>query len=114
MLVGSNIIKRNAICLVGIVAFIAVCGVWLIGAPSAYEHLLVLWGVAPFRFPFVDIDGSLAAWECARKGIDVIIADPCDVLQRGYNYSPFWMTLRWIPLGRSDRIAVGLILSLSF
>ncbi|HEV2188220.1 MAG TPA: hypothetical protein VGR70_13505 [Stellaceae bacterium] len=114
MLTGFSLIKRTAAGFVGIVAFIAIGGLWLAGAHSAYEHLLALWGIVPFRYPFVDVDGSLAAWECARKGVDVIIADPCDVLQRGYNYSPFWMTLSWIPLDRADRITVGVALGLSF
>ena len=110
----SNLLARTVPSFVGLAALIIVSGLWLSGAQSIYEQLLTFWGTAPFRYPFVDLDGSLAAWECARKGVDVIVANPCDVLQRGYNYSPFWMTLSWIPLGRPDRIAAGLLLAVSF
>jgi hypothetical protein len=110
----SNLIARTVPSFLGLVALTIVGGIWLSGAQSIYEQLLTFWGTAPFRYPFVDIDGSLAAWECARTGVDVIVANRCDVLQRGYNYSPFWMTLKSIPLGRPDRIAVGLVLAVLF
>jgi hypothetical protein len=110
----SNIFARIAPSLVGLVALMVVTGLWLGGAQSVYHELLTLWGIPSFRFPFVDVDGSLAAWECARKGVDVILMNPCDILERGYNYSPFWMTIDWIPLDRSDRIAVGITLGIVF
>lgn len=100
--------------LVGLVAFAIVAGIFLSGKHSTYIHLLTLWGFEPFRFPFVDIDGPLSAWDCARKGVDVIISNPCDVLARPYNYSPFWMTIDWIPLGRHDHVWVGLALGTAF
>jgi hypothetical protein len=68
----------------------------------------------PFRFPFVDVSGSLAAWECARQGIDVILSDPCDVLNRGYTYSPLWMAAAAMPLGVADTTVVGWSLDLVF
>jgi hypothetical protein len=79
-----------------------------------YEHILTSYGVLPFRFPFVDISGALAAWECARQGVDVILSNPCDVLQRGYTYSPLWMTAASMPLGVADTMAVGWGLDLVF
>lgn len=79
-----------------------------------YEIILRCYGVLPFRSPFVDISGALAAWECARQGVDVIVSDPCDVLTRGYNYSPLWMAAAGIPLGIDDTMAVGLILDVIF
>jgi hypothetical protein len=89
---------------------------WLYGwrEPALYEGILRWYGVVPFRFPFVDISGSLAAWECARQGVDVIFSDPCDVLHRGYSYSPLWMAASPIPLGVGDTMAVGWCLDLLF
>src|SRR5215472_2407426 len=81
---------------------------------NLYEHLLTLYGAAPFRFPFLDISGSLAAWECTRQGVDVILSDPCDVLHRGYSYSPLWMAASPIPLGVRHTMAVGWCLDLLF
>lgn len=84
------------------------------GAKDLYENILTSFGVLPFRFPFVDASGALAAWECARQGVDVIVSDPCDVLQRGYNYSPLWMAVAGIPLSVRDTMAVGWSLDLVF
>jgi hypothetical protein len=111
---GTNLSGRVVPSLVGLLAFAIVAGIFLAGEHSAYNHLLTLWGIVPFRFPFVDLSGSLAAWDCARKGVDVIISNPCDVLARGYNYSPFWMTIDWIPLGQPDRAWVGVISGVAF
>jgi hypothetical protein len=89
---------------------------WLYGwgNPVLYEDILRWYGVMPFRFPFVDISGSLAAWECTRHGVDVILSDPCDVLSRSYSYSPLWMEASPIPLGVSDTMTVGWCLDLLF
>jgi hypothetical protein len=97
-----------------LLVFFAVSLLYLYGDRSFYFTLLENWCVAPFRFPFVDISGSLAAWECARQGADVIISDPCDVLQRPYSYSPIWMSWSAIPLGVSDTPAVGWFSGLVF
>jgi hypothetical protein len=111
---GDRFAARVTPSLVGLLAFAIVIGLFLSGEHSAYNRLLTFWGVVPFRYPFVDLDGNLAAWECARKGVDVIISNPCDVLARGYNYSPFWMTIDWIPLGRADRVWVGSAMGAAF
>jgi hypothetical protein len=84
------------------------------GDREVYRQTLSAHGIVPFRFPFIDASGSLAAWECARQGIDVILSNPCDVLQRGYTYSPLWMTAASMPLGVADTMAVGWSLDLVF
>jgi len=111
---NSALLLRLLPSVLGLAALALVAGLAFYGKHEAYFHLLTLWGFEPFRYPFVDLDGSLAAWECSRKGIDVIISDPCDALARGYTYSPFWMTIDWIPLGRPDRVWVGLALGSAF
>jgi hypothetical protein len=110
----SRLRARFTPSLVGLAAFLMVCVLWLTGEHIAYTGLLFFWGIVPFRFPFIDVNGSLAAWDCARLGVDVIISDPCDVLKRPYNYSPFWMSIHWIPLGQGDRIPAGLTLGIGF
>lgn len=100
--------------LLALICMLVLTAFYLSGAGETYIEVLTAWGIKPFRFPFLDIGGSLSAWECARRGIDVVIADPCDVLHRGYNYSPFWQTLSWIPLGLNDRPVVGFCLGISF
>jgi hypothetical protein len=68
----------------------------------------------PFEFPFLDISGWLAAWECARQGIDVVSFDPCDMLFRGYGSSPLWLAAAGVPLGVASTTAVGCALDLVF
>jgi hypothetical protein len=97
-----------------LLVFFVLSLLYLYGDRSSYFALLEYWGIEPFPFPFVDISGSLAAWECARQGIDVIVADPCDVLQRPYSYSPIWMSWSAIPLGVADTPAVGWFSGLLF
>ena len=109
-----SVTYRLAAPLVVLVCFLSLSWLYFWGNPALYENILRWYGVMPFRFPFVDISGSLAAWECARQGIDVILFDPCDVLQRGYNYSPLWMAAASIPLSVDDTPTVGWSLDLLF
>jgi hypothetical protein len=98
-------------------AFLVFLGISLLhvyGDKDLYQRIMTLYGVVPFYTPFLDISGSLAAWECARLGVDVVVYDPCDVLQRGYNYSPLWMAVSGIPLGVDDTPIVGWTLDLLF
>jgi hypothetical protein len=81
---------------------------------DVYENILRNYGVVAFRFPFVDTHFLLAAWECARQDVSVIPSNPCDVLHRGYDYSPLWMTLSVIPLGVAETLPVGWCLGLLF
>src|SRR3977135_16794 len=97
-----------------LLVFFALSLLYLYGDRGSYFALLEYWGIEPFRFPFLDISGSLAVWECARQGLDVIVSDPCDVLQRSYSYSPIWMSWSMVPLGLADTPAVGWISSLVF
>jgi hypothetical protein len=97
-----------------LLAFVGMSYLYSYGDGNLYETILTAYGVVPFHFPFVDISGSLAAWECSRQGIDVIFSDPCDVLHRGYTYSPLWFAAAEIPLNVADTTAVGWTLDLLF
>jgi len=110
----SQFLARTGPSLAGLFVFALFMALWLGGYYRLYDALLLFWGMHPFRFPFLDLYGSLAAWDCARQGVDVILADPCDIMHRGYNYSPLWMNLTWIPLTRGDLNLVGIILSGAF
>jgi len=110
----KTLIYRAIPSLVALCLFSAMSAIYLLGHEDAYMAILRLYGIEPFRFPFVDISGSLAAWDCTRLGIDVVEHDPCDVLGRGYNYSPLWMAASFIPLGRGATGAVGWLLGLLF
>jgi hypothetical protein len=100
--------------LVALCVFLTLSAIYLLGHEDAYRTILSFYGIEPFKFPFVDISGSLAAWDCTRLGIDVVERDPCDVLGRAYTYSPLWMAASFIPLGMSATGAVGWVLGLLF
>jgi hypothetical protein len=97
-----------------LLGFLGMSYLYAHGDGDLYDGILTAYGVVPFRFPFVDISCSLAAWECSRQGIDVIVSDPCDVLHRGYTYSPLWFAAAGIPLNVADTTAVGWALDLLF
>jgi hypothetical protein len=89
---------------------------WLFwqGHTEVYDDILRSWGIEPFQFPFLDISGWLAVWECTRQGIDVVSFDPCDILFRGYGSSPLWLAAAGVPLGVANTTAVGWTLDLLF
>ncbi len=66
-----------------------------------YLHALAIYGIDPFRWPFVDTYSNLAAIDCARQGVDVYAADPCDVVGWRYNYSPLLLLAQALPIGRA-------------
>jgi hypothetical protein len=107
-------IYRFAATIAGLVAFLGMSYLYEYGDRDLYENILRSYGILPFQFPFVDISFSLAAWECARQGVEVILSDPCDVLHRGYSYSPLWITASPIPLGVGDTATVGWCLDVLF
>ncbi len=94
--------------------FLALSWLFCQGHKEVYDEILRSWGIVPFQFPFLDISGWLAAWECARQGIDVISFDPCDLLYRGYGSSPLWLAAAGMPLGVANTTAVGWGLDLVF
>ena len=92
----------------------ALGALWNWGPGSLYFGVLRLFGIKPFRFPFVDLNALLAAAQCRGYGVDVYLWNPCDALGRPHVYSPLW--LRIIPnfLDTSATTAVGLGLDLLF
>jgi len=107
-------IYRFAATIAGLLVFLSMSCLYGFGDRNLYEHILTWSGIWPFRFPYLDISAWLAVWECARQGVDVIVANPCDVLQRGYGSSPLWIAASAIPLGVRDTSVVGWILDLVF
>src|SRR5258706_14150438 len=81
-----------------LLVFFALSLLYVYGDRSLYFALLESWGAAPFSFPFLDISGSLAAWECARQGVQLVVADPGDGLQRSFHLSPHLMSRSGCPL----------------
>jgi hypothetical protein len=107
-------VYRCAAVIIPLLVFLGMSYLYAYGDRYLYEQILTTSGIYPFRFPFLDISAHLAVWECARQGVDVILANPCDVLQRSYSGTPLWIAASAIPLGVRDTAAVGWILDLVF
>jgi hypothetical protein len=97
-----------------LLAFFGMSYLYEFGDRDLYEDILRSWGIAPFRFPFVDLYTLLAVWECSRQGIDIYVYNPCDVLPGGFAYSPLWLAGSAIQLSTRDTAIVGWYLDLLF
>lgn len=84
------------------------------GNIAAYRGVLSQMGFRPFDFPFLDMHGALATAECSRRGIDVLTSDPCDVLGRTLDYSPFWLVTAFLGVDTSMTMRLGLMLDVVF
>ena len=86
----------------------------MIVAPSLKAHTLTVWGVTPFRFPFVDLDTILSALRCRRLGVDVFSTNPCDALGRVFDYSPLWLAGAVFPVTTDWIVPCGLAVDVAF
>jgi hypothetical protein len=69
---------------------------WIVratGQVALYDSIVSAWGVIPFESPFVDIHGVLSSVQCWGEGVNVYVANPCDVLERVFFYLPLLMWL---------------------
>ena len=100
-----------------LIAFLVYGGcyaLWSLGYQRLYQALLTAWGIVPFRFPFLDVSAILAARECAEKGINVFVVNPCDVLARPHVYSPLWLIGHGLAAASADTPSAGVVLDLAF
>jgi hypothetical protein len=97
-----------------IAAFLVLSALFASGNIAAYRGILLHMGVHPFDFPFLDMHGILATAECYRRGIDVIASNPCDILGRTLDYSPFWLVTASLGIGTSMTTRLGLLLDVIF
>lgn len=104
--------SRWTIPLLGLAALAIFCALYA-WRPGSYFGILTFIGVAPFKVPFFDLEYVLAATDCWRHGIDVYVADPCDLAGRPWIYSPLWLRLWFLPPVAATG-AVGLALAGAF
>src|SRR6185437_4206543 len=97
-----------------VAAFLVLSVLFLSGNTAAYRGVLSQMGFRPFDFPFLDMHGVLATAECSRRGIDVVTSNPCDVLGRTLDYSPFWLVTAFIGIDTSMTMRLGLMLDAVF
>jgi hypothetical protein len=95
------------------IAVLFVAALWIGGAHGVYFALLRWLGVPAYRFPFLDTLSVLTAIDCQRRGIDVYLSNPCDVLGL-HAYTPLWFRLGALPIDASWTPCIGLALALAF
>jgi Glycosyltransferase family 87 len=68
-------------------------------------------GVSSSNVWFGDLRSVTSAWECARRGIPVVPANPCDPFGRPANYPRLWVYPWHLGLGVGDTFALGLAIA---
>jgi hypothetical protein len=113
----SPFTPRTALLFASLTIFLSMAALYIGGLRKAYMTLLSLWGVdvgfIPY-IPFVDFSETLAAWQCHRLGVDVYLADPCDLLGRPHAYPPAWFIGAYTGLGPADISWLGPLLVVAF
>jgi hypothetical protein len=100
--------------LLGIALFAVAAAIYLAGFTGAYAVLMDALGGYHKDLPFMDLQSDLAGMECYRRGIDVYVTNPCDVLGRIYNYSPIWLLGGYLHLDTSAMYVAGVGVDLVF
>ena len=97
--------QRSRIALAGVLGLYFAAMEFVLGGRQHWGKL----GVGPLVFPFGDLRNVTAAWECTRKGIAVLPANPCDPYARPANYPRLWLGLSDLGLGQGDTFWLGFI-----
>ncbi|MGH3130495.1 MAG: hypothetical protein ACRDNX_06735 [Gaiellaceae bacterium] len=58
-------------------------------------------------FGFLDLRFFTSAWECARRGIEVVETNPCDPAGRAMNYPRIWLAPAPLGLGQAHTVVLG-------
>jgi hypothetical protein len=118
---GSGPVTPGLIFAAGLFAFYgAWVALWL-GDGALYAAALRLYGIDPvivrgytMPLPFFDLEGVLSWSECARRGIDVFLTNPCDPIGRPSNYSPLLAHPALGGVGIATTIPLGLAVDAIF
>jgi hypothetical protein len=81
--------------------------------PARHYNILAFIGIAPFRYPFVDLQNILAWVDCWQRGVDVYVTNPCDVMGRVLDYPPLWLRFTFLP-SKEWTNALGICLAILF
>lgn len=111
---GHPRLRRATPALAGAAFFVLMAALYVAGLSDLYRGIIIAWGIDPFAYPFVDTDTYLSAVRCLRQGVDVYAANPCDPLQRVYDYSPLWMALTVFPMTLTWLTPFGLATDIAF
>ena len=85
----------------------------LLSMPARLAQWYAL-GVPPLGDDFGDLRVVTAGWDCWRRGLDVLVANPCDPWARPMNYPRLWLLPSLLGLGESATAVLGIALCLGF
>jgi hypothetical protein len=105
----SSTVRRFAPATAALALFAFFATLYLSGWHWAYARGLMSWGMWPWDWPFLDTDTVLSAVRCLRQGVDAYAANPCDPLERAFDYSPLWMVLTVFPVTTAWIPWIGLV-----
>jgi hypothetical protein len=71
-------------------------------------------GVPSGGIRFSDMVFVTSGWECERRGLDVLVANPCDPFHRLINYPRVWMTPEVLGLGQPSADALAVVAGVLF
>jgi hypothetical protein len=71
-------------------------------------------GVPALSEAFGDLRVVTSAWDCSRRGIDVLAVNPCDPWARPMNYPRLWLIPGFFGLGQSATVVLGVVICLAF
>lgn len=94
-------------------ALVAVVAAWFGGFalwPATFPYV----GVNHYGVWFLDAFAILASNDAVTRGLDPYVPNPLDYFNRPHVYSPWWLELHRIGLGRAQILAVGWTLSVGF
>lgn len=98
----------------GLVALAVAYGYFLaLIALGGHRHWDVFF-VPDLQPAFLDMRSITSAWECTRKGLEVLAGNPCDPTGRPANYPRLWLLLAPLGLGQEATVALGLLAALAF
>jgi hypothetical protein len=64
--------------------------------------------------PFNDIRFWTTAWECTRRGVDIVGVNPCDPQMRVIDHPRIWLAPSVLGLGEGSTFAVGVVVAIAF
>jgi len=82
--------------------------------PEIYFRSMLSLGVFAWKSPFLDAIAVLSWSDCHHAGINVLLSNPCDPLDRPLGYSPVLLDLPLYWLGVRNAIPVGIGLDFAF
>jgi hypothetical protein len=78
-------------------------------SPAARAENWTRLGISPLPIPFADSRAITSSWECTRRGVNVLLQNPCDPYKRVMQYPKLWMLPAALGLGPGATNWLGIL-----